>query len=100
MPTSLVIVVSAHLEAALQPLAAEPASPPDRQPPQPRELIRIVGSAPLPAEVAVPFSLSDYVQLAALGHSSAVLVWGAGSGGAAAGGEVHLVEGQPWSARV
>jgi hypothetical protein len=38
------------------------------------------------------------VQLAALGHSSALLVCSA-QGGAAAQGEVHLVDGQPWSAR-
>lgn len=95
-PTSLVIVVSAHLEAELQPLPRNPRLYRIGKPPQLRELMQIVGSAPLPAEVAAPFSLSDYVQLAALGHSSAVLVC---SGGTTASGEVHLVEGQPWSAR-
>lgn len=95
-PTSLVIVVSAHLDAEKQPLPRNPRLHRIGKPPQLRQLMQIVGSAPLPAEVAVPFSLSDYVQLAALGHSSAVLV--CSGGGGAAGGEVHLVEGQPWSA--
>lgn len=94
-PTSLVIVVSAHLEAEKQSLPRNPRLHRIGKPPQLRQLMQIVGSAPLPAEVAVPFSLSDYVQLAALGHSSAVLVCSGGG----AGGEVHLVEGQPWSAQ-
>lgn len=97
-PTSLVIVVSAHLEAEKQPLPRNPRLHRIGKPPQLRELMQIVGSAPLPAEVAVPFSLSDYVQLAALGHCSALLLCSA-CDAAKQRGEVHLVEGQLWSAR-
>ncbi len=96
-PTSLVIVVSAHLEAEQQPLPRNPRLHRIGKPPQLRELMQIVRSAPLAAEVAAPFSVGDYVQLAALGHSSALLECSVGS--AAAHGEVHLVDGQPWSAR-
>jgi CheY-like chemotaxis protein len=92
--TSLVIVVSAHLDAGRQLLPRNPRLHRIGKPPQLRELVQIVRSAPLPAEAAAPFSLRDYVQLAALGHNSALLVCSA----AESRGELHVFEGQPWSA--
>lgn len=69
------------------------------KPVQLKDLARLVGSAPLPPDRAVPFSVRDYVQLASAGAYSARLLCANPAGSGAMEGEILILDGQLWSAR-
>lgn len=69
------------------------------KPVQLKDLARLVGSAPLPPDRAVPFSVRDYAQLASAGAYSARLLCADPAGSGAMEGEILILDGQLWSAR-
>lgn len=94
-PLPLVLVVSAQLEPEHPALPRSARLHKVAKPVQLRQLTQFFGGTPLRPSAALPFAVSDYVQLACAGAYSVYLQCTSSAGE----GEIRILNGQLWSAR-